>query len=83
MKPWNLNDTSEIPAAGGEQRLYRHCDDYSLMIAGQGELMSSRMHGSEDALAELGCAHLTGKPGKRVLVGASASALAWRNPLNR
>lgn len=69
MNPWILIDTSEIPAGGGELRLYRRGDDYSIMIAGEGELMSSRMHGSEDALAELGCAHLTGKPGKRVLVG--------------
>lgn len=69
MNPWQLIDTSEIPAGGGELRLYRRGNEYSIMIAGGGELMSSRMHGSEDALAELGCAHLDGKHEPKVLIG--------------
>ncbi len=68
MNPWNLIDSSEIPG-GGELRLYRRGDEYSIMIAGGGELMNSRMHGSEDALAELGCRHLSERPRPRVLVG--------------
>jgi spermidine synthase len=69
MNPWNLIDSSEIPAGGGELRLYRRGAEYSIMIAGGGELMNSRMHGSEDALAELGCRHLAGHPRPRVLIG--------------
>ncbi len=69
MNPWNLIDSSEIPADGGELRLYRRGDEYSIMIVGGGELMNSRMHGSEDALAELGCRHLAGRTQPRVLVG--------------
>ncbi|MEN8170782.1 MAG: hypothetical protein ABFS08_11225 [Pseudomonadota bacterium] len=69
MKPWNLIDSSEIPADGGELRLYQRGEEYSIMILGGGELMSSRKHGSEDALAELGCQHLGGQAGSRVLVG--------------
>lgn len=69
MNPWNLIDSSEIPANGGELRLYRRGEEYSIMIAGGGELMNSRMHGSEDALAELGCRHLAGEPRPRVLIG--------------
>ncbi len=69
MQPWNLIDSSEIPADGGELRLYRRGDEYSIMIAGGGELMNTRLHGSEDALAELGCRHLAGRATARVLVG--------------
>jgi len=69
VRPWNLIDSSEIPAGGGELRLYRRGDDYSIMIVGGGELMSSRSHGSEDALAELGCRHLAASPRPHVLVG--------------
>ncbi len=86
MRPWNLIDSSEIPAGGGELRLYRRGGEYSIMIVGGGELMNSRMHGSEDALAELGCRHLAGQPSPRVLVGGLgmgftlAAALAQLGP---
>lgn len=69
MNPWNLIDSSEIPANGGELRLYRRADDYTIMLVGNGELMSSRTHGSEDALAELGCHHLLNSAKPRVLIG--------------
>lgn len=69
MQPWLLLDHSEIPGNGGELRLYRRGDDYSIMIAGGGELMNSRVHGSEEALAELGCRHLQALADGRVLVG--------------
>jgi spermidine synthase len=69
MKPWNLIASSEIPAEGGELRLYQRGEEYSIMIVGGGELMNSRVHGSEDALAELGCRHLAGQPQPQVLIG--------------
>lgn len=69
MNPWTLIDSSEIPAGGGELRLYRRGAEYSIMIAGGGELMNTRIHGSEDALAELGCRHLVAVPQPRVLIG--------------
>lgn len=87
MNPWNLIDSSEIPADGGELRLYRRGAEYSIMIAGGGELMNSRMHGSEDALAELGCRHLVAVPQPRVLIGGLgmgftlAAALRQLGPL--
>lgn len=72
--PWTLIDSSTIPggdgARDGELRLYRRGAEFSIMLAGGGgELMSSRMHGSEDALAELGCRHLATTPQPHVLVG--------------
>lgn len=70
MRPWKLIESSEIPDDGGELRLYQRGEEFSIMLAGGGgELMSSRMHGSEDALAELGCAHLSAGQPARVLIG--------------
>lgn len=69
MNPWTLIDISEIPNGGGELRLYRRGDEHSIVIAGEGELMSSRLFGSEQALAELGCAGLANRESARVLVG--------------
>lgn len=40
-----------------------------MLAGGGGELMSSRKHGSEDALAELGCQHITEYAQARVLIG--------------
>lgn len=69
MNPWKLIDSAEIPNHGGELRLYQRGDEHSIAIAGEGELMSSRLFGSEQALAELGCAGVAGRPVPRVLVG--------------
>ena len=56
-----------------ELRLYRRLlkqgPEYTIRIAGGTDLMSSRRHGSEDALGELACRGLSGKPGARVLIG--------------
>ncbi|HJU40786.1 MAG TPA: hypothetical protein VJ724_14545, partial [Tahibacter sp.] len=54
-----LVDTAPIPG-GGELRLFREGAHWSIKIAGTGDLMSTRMHGSEDALAELACRRIAG-----------------------
>ena len=61
-------DTATVPGEGGELRLYRRGDEFSIK-AGPWELMNSRVHGSEDALAELACARIAGRPRPRLLVG--------------
>ncbi|WP_280553035.1 hypothetical protein [Halomonas sp. 25-S5] len=62
--------TASIPGLGGELRLLQRNDEFSIRIAGKaGELMNTRLHGSEDALAELACKRLADRPGVRVLVG--------------
>lgn len=83
MKPWQLIDSSTIPNNGGELRLYRRGDEYSIMIVGGGELMNSRMHGSEDALAELGCKLLADAPAPRILVGGLGMGFTLAAALNR
>lgn len=65
MLPWTLIDTAKIPD-GGEMRLHRRGDELSIRV-GNYELMNSRVHASEDALASLVCARV--KPDARVLIG--------------
>jgi spermidine synthase len=51
-------------------RLYQRNEEFSIRLAGHsGELMNSRMHGSEDALAERTCAHLVDRAAPCVLIG--------------
>jgi spermidine synthase len=69
MTPWILLDSAQVPGDGGELRLYRRNDEFSIKVAGRGELMNSRTHGSEDALAEHTCARLKGCSKPRLLIG--------------
>ena len=68
MRPWELLQSTTVPGDGCELRLYRRGEEYSIK-AGNSELMSSRVHGSEDALAELACERLADRPSPRVLIG--------------
>ncbi len=69
MIPWKLLDTAQVPGNGGELRLYRRGDEFSIRIADGGELMNSRIHGSEEALAELTCGKIADRFRPRVLIG--------------
>jgi len=70
MKPWLLIETAIIPGNGAELQLLQSGEDFSIKITGaSGELMNSRMHGSEDALAELACAHVREQADASVLIG--------------
>lgn len=69
MTPWVLIDTATIPGNGTALQLLQRGDDFSIKIVGGGELMNTCMHGSEDALAELSCQHITDKTDACVLIG--------------
>ena len=78
-----LMGTAKIPGGnehGGELRLFRrelkHADEFSIML-GRIELMNSRLSGSEEALATLGCERLT-KPNPRVLIGGYGMGFTLR-----
>src|SRR5688500_7886922 len=45
-------------------------------------LMASRVHGSEEAMAEVGCAHVRDEPGARVLVGGLGMGFTLRATLD-
>ncbi|MFY9344922.1 MAG: spermidine synthase, partial [Planctomycetota bacterium] len=63
-----LVGTARIPGHDGELRCYRHDRDFIIRVDGI-ELMSTRVHGSEEQLAELALQRLGPRPGPRVLVG--------------
>ena len=69
MLPRNLLATAPVPDTDRELRLYQSGDVFTITILGRGDLMSSRMHGSERALAEFACAHIPADAAARVLVG--------------
>jgi spermidine synthase len=68
MIPWKLLDSALIPDNGGELRLYQRGAEFSIRADMQ-ELMNSRVHASEEALAELACARIGVRKKARVLVG--------------
>ena len=61
--------TALIPDTRKELVLYKHQDKFSIVIPGRGELMNSRVHGSERALAELACQAMQARSNARLLVG--------------
>ena len=85
MRPWKLLDTATVPGEGSELRLYQRGEEFSIK-AGPIELMNSRVHGSEDALAELACQRMKSHPEPRILIGGLgmgytlAAALAQLGP---
>lgn len=76
---------ASIPDTAKSLLLYQHKDKFSIVIPGRGELMNSRVHGSEKALAELACARMGTPDRPRLLVGGlgmgftQAAALAATN----
>jgi spermidine synthase len=68
MIPWKLLDSALVPDNGGELRLYQRGGELSIRADGH-ELMNSRVHASEEALAELACARVGVRRKLRVLVG--------------
>ncbi|WP_217646153.1 spermidine synthase [Halomonas korlensis] len=74
--------TASIPGQGGELRLLQRNDEFSIRIAGKsGELMNTRLHGSEDALAELACRRVAERIEARVLIGGLGMGFTLANAL--
>lgn len=70
MNKWAQLGSVDIPNGGGVLTLSQRDAEFSIRLSGiRGELMNSRIHGSEEALAELGCARLAAVEAARVLVG--------------
>ncbi|TVP90718.1 MAG: hypothetical protein EA348_05480 [Pseudomonadaceae bacterium] len=71
MKRHILLDTATIPNQGGALCLFEYGEDFviKLQTGKGGQLMNSRMHGSEDALAAIPCGQIAGRPAARVLIG--------------
>ena len=71
MKRFVLLDTAPIPNNGGALCLFEYGEDFVIKIQGGdgGQLMNTRMHGSEDALAQIPCKRIAGRQAPRGLVG--------------
>lgn len=70
MNRYKLLDTALIPNDGGELRLFEVGDEFVIKLTGTGgELMNTRTHGSEDALAEIACKKIASRAQPRVLIG--------------
>ena len=79
MIPWRQLDCAEIPG-GGELRLKQRGAEFSIML-GANELMNSRLHGSEQALAKLACKKIRGRRQPRVLIGGLGMGFTLRAAL--
>jgi spermidine synthase len=70
MAKWTTLGTAQIPNAGGELKLLQRNEEFSIRLSGiRGELMNSRVHGSEEVLAEMGCKRLLATQEAQVLIG--------------
>ncbi|WGK60661.1 hypothetical protein QAO71_11280 [Halopseudomonas sp. SMJS2] len=71
MKRFVLLDTAPIPNNGGALCLFEYGEDFVIKLEGGkgGQLMNTRMHGSEDALAAIPCKRIAARAGARVLIG--------------
>ena len=79
MKPRKKIAMARTPD-GGEMVLYQHDSDFAIEINGQ-DLMNSRHHESELALARLGCAHLDGRKAPKILIGGLGMGYTLRQAL--
>lgn len=68
MIPWVLLGTAHVPGGDEEMRLYQRGSEYSIRV-GSYELMNSRVHASEDALATVVCDRLIDRSPVRILIG--------------
>jgi spermidine synthase len=81
MTPRELIDTARIPG-GDELRLFRRGGDF-MIVLDRNELMSSRMSGSEEALATLTCDRLGGRAAPHMLIGGYGMGFTLRAALAR
>jgi len=77
--PLELIDSADLPD-GGTLRLMRRGQDYSILF-GRNELMSSRLRGSEEALATLACERLRDPSRSHVLIGGLGMGFTLRAAL--
>jgi spermidine synthase len=82
MTPWKLLDRAQMPESGEELRLYQRGWEFSIRVDSH-ELMNSRAHGSEDALAELACVRIAHRPCPRILIGGLGMGYTTAAALHR
>jgi len=81
MKPHRVLDCITTPD-GWELVLYQRGDDFLIQVDGH-DLMSSRIHGSEEELARLALSTLGPRPAPRILIGGLGMGFTLRAALDR
>ena len=79
LKIRELIGTALVPG-GGELRLFRRGDEFIIALGGN-ELMSSRMSGSEEALATMSCDRLRDRGTAKLLIGGYGMGFTLRAAL--
>jgi spermidine synthase len=79
MIPWEELDRTDLPR-GGVLRLMRRGQEFSIKL-GVAELMTSRLFGSEEALATLSAEKVADRPKARVLIGGLGMGFTLRAAL--
>ena len=74
-----LIDTAQVPG-GEELRLFRHGSDF-MIVLDRNELMSTRMSGSEEALATMSCERIAGATKPHLLIGGYGMGFTLRAAL--
>jgi spermidine synthase len=70
MEHWITIESTTVPASDTELTLSQCNGDFAIRISGEsGDLMNSRRHHSEDALAEFACTRLSAIENAQILVG--------------
>lgn len=82
MREWQLIDRAPVPNDDGTLYLVSRGTEYTIHVDGR-ELMSNRMHGSEDALADLACDRLDDLDNARILVGGLGMGFTLAAALRR
>lgn len=82
MNRWELVDRVAVPGSDSVMSLLRRDRELAILVDGR-QLMSSLVHGSEDALAELGCDRIGDRPQARVLIGGLGMGFTLAAALGR
>jgi spermidine synthase len=80
MIPWLQIDSARVPGADVELRLMKRGDEFSMKL-GSNELMSSRLSGSEEALATLACKRIEATRAPHLLIGGLGMGFTLRAAL--
>ena len=80
MTPRQLIGSATVPGTAQELRLFQRGGDF-MFVLDRDELMSSRMSGSEEALAEMSCARLRSRRGLKLLIGGYGMGFTLRAAL--
>jgi spermidine synthase len=81
MNPWVVIDQAAVPGDGGEMKLLQRTHEFTINVKNE-ELMNSRLHGSEDALAEFTCKPLATRRRPAVLIGGLGMGYTLRAALD-